>query len=107
MYALFSGRKLVYLGLAEHSLRDSLEAQFVSQTVVTSDQEITGFVAEPSEAAAERYREFLFEFNATFRAPARAQRAPAVGAGDRRRRALGDRRADPERAAVAGGEGAG
>lgn len=66
VYALYVGRKLVYFGIAEESLRHELMEQMVSQSAVASDETVSGFVVEvlPHVYEAEdRFRELLFEFN--------------------------------------------
>ncbi|MEX2228390.1 MAG: hypothetical protein WEB13_02010 [Dehalococcoidia bacterium] len=66
VYAFFVGRKLVYFGIAEESLRAELVEQFVSQSAMASDETVSGFVVEVlthKYEAEDRFRELLFEFN--------------------------------------------
>jgi hypothetical protein len=63
VFALFARREVVYIGVAEHSLRDTLEARLATQSI-GSDDEITGFVYESTEFPHDRRRDLLFEYRA-------------------------------------------
>lgn len=66
VYAFFVGRKLVYFGVAEQSLREQLTEQFVSQSAIASLETVSGYVCEVlphAYEAEDRFRELLFEFN--------------------------------------------
>jgi hypothetical protein len=63
VFALFSRREVVYIGVAEHSLRETLEARLATQSL-GSDDEITGFVVEATLHPHDRRRDLLFEYKA-------------------------------------------
>lgn len=63
VFALFARREVVFIGVAEHSLRDTLEARLATQSL-GSDEEITGFVVEPTPIPHDRRRDLLFEYKA-------------------------------------------
>lgn len=66
VYAFFVGRKLVYFGVAEESLREQLTEQFISQSAMASEETVSGYVCEVlahEYEAEDRFRELLFEFN--------------------------------------------
>jgi hypothetical protein len=63
VFALFFRREVVYIGVAERSLRDTLEARLATQSL-GSDDEITGFVYEATPVPHDRRRDLLFEYKA-------------------------------------------
>jgi hypothetical protein len=80
VYAFFVGRKLVYFGVAEQSLRAELVEQVLRQSAMQSEDTVTGFVCEVlahTYEAEDRFRELLFEFNSTYgHMPERNSRRP-------------------------------
>ncbi len=63
VFALFCRRDVVFIGVAEHSLRETLESRLATQSI-GSDEEITGFVVEPTPFPHDRRRDLLFEYKA-------------------------------------------
>lgn len=63
VFALFCRREVVYIGVAERSLRETLEARLATQSI-GSDDDITGFVVEVASSPHDRRRDLLFEYKA-------------------------------------------